>query len=1029
MANINQEVDKLTVDNQSVKEIADSITMDQSSEIIESQADTASLQLDQQDDSVFTGDKVDVAGPGFIKKIVTKLEGGEEKIKQREILNKSVFDKIDPNDGDYIVTPYGPVDAKEVIKKSKDYKGEGKPTRIRDRGKGGPEVTRTNLNNINGPESFTQFINFVGDQAPANLQQMPIKKLAKELSTPTFSAVKDGQPVRAFKSEDEVNAWIKKQKDADMYEVQQNQLYSERFLKDVLDPNKKTIADPVYIRKMLLAQVDVAAKADALAKKILKADADGSLTPSMQIEFEQMFALLGEVNKAIEGRTADVGRSLRMFGEARTMPTSTEQLKFLDANAPNKDTVQRAKQFLALNTIEDKAQASQMRFGKSFSESAEVLIKMWQTTWINGLLSSPITHLKNIVSNTAYAAWQVPVRYTAGGIGMIRKGIFKQDVKTVALEEGHRFAIDYLSSSIDSIRLGVKAFRNNAPLDGKASKLELEGTMNVFDDVSYGDTMFGKAWKKGMSYWGKFVTIPGKALLGEDEIFKGSARFAEFQSLARAAKDDYYDSLVKQGKYTQEQMDAMANQYYMNIVENPPADMIKQAVDFSKELTFTKDLEGKMKWIQDAINDTSLMSAGPLLKMFAPFIRTPTNLVTEALKNSPAMFMNPNFIKAIKAGGKEADMALAKVGLGTTVIMSFAGLAMNGMITGPGPGNKKMLRTYEATGWQKYSFAFNKEGWSDKGIEELKTYGLITQGEGKYYWSFDGLQPLSTLMGIGASIGEYFMANSYANAQGYNNTDIEQKMLMIATMAGYDILSEAPMLQGVADIIELAGHTLSGGLDEAETLRLVKNLSNKLGEFAIQGSPIGVYQSGKATIERFLDPTVSSLLSEDGDNLMDYSIRKYKSRLPYYSDDLPPRLDPLTGEEVTIGMGNFYELYSPFKRSDGTYIPGYQTLIDYNVEVFVPPVKKNGYELTAEQYNMWIDLATEKGKIQKEIDRLGIRYRNTKDLGAVQDKMKNVMAKSYRKAFDKLQKMYPEIADFYDEKDLENKVIGKTRWN
>jgi hypothetical protein len=340
-----------------------------------------------------------------------------------------------------------------------------------------------------------------------------------------------------------------------------------------------------------------------------------------------------------------------------------------------------------------------------------------------------------------------------------------------------------------------------------------------------------------------------------------------------------------------------------------------------------------------------------------------------------------------------------------------------------------MLKTYEATGWQKYSFVFNKEGWSDKGIEELKTYGLITQGEGKYYWSFDGLQPLSTLMGIGASIGEYFMANSYANAQGYNNTEIEQKMLMMATMAGYDILSEAPMLQGVADIIELMGSTLSGGLDEAETLRLVKNLSNKLGEFAIQGSPMGVYQSGKATIERYLDPTVSSLLSEDGDGLMDYSIRKYKSRLPYYSDDLPPRLDPLTGEEVTIGMGNFYENYSPFKRSDGTYIPGYQTLIDYNVEVFVPPVKKNGYELTAEQYNMWIDLATEKGKMQKEIDRLGIRYRNTKDLGAVQDKMKNVMAKSYRKAFDKLQKMYPEIADFYEEKDLEYKQIGKTRWN
>lgn len=1024
---LEENINKLTATNDEVLEAANSITTRDQKNIIEDASSTQIVGDTEDQESVFTGEEIQVAVNPLIRKGLNIIEGGEEKIKQREILNRSVFDKIDPDDGNYIVKPYDPVDLSTAVDDKSLTPTTGKPTPISKRAKGGPEVVRTNLNNIVGPDSLKQFINFVGDQYPARLKRMPIKKLAEELSGTRYNVLNDtGRIVKKFDNETAAQKWIDGKNTDVAYSIQKKELYDTKFLQDILDPKKKTVADPVFVRKMLVAQLDVADKLDELANKVLRMEADDTLTPDVQVEFNQMFALLGELNKAIEGRSADVGRTLRMFGEARTAKGSAPKIEFLEAQGANGgDTVKRAKQYLALNTVNEKANASMMRFGASLNETSEILVKMWQTTWINGLLSSPITHAKNFVSNLAYGAWQAPVRFTAGAIGHVRKQIFRQDVKTIQMMEGWNFAMDYFTSSMDSLRLGVKAFKENAPLDGKTSKLELDGINNIFTDVDYGNTQFGKTWKKGMAYYGKFITVPGRALIGADEMFKGMGRFAQFKALAGRARTDYMDELIKEGIYTQAEILEKGNRYYMDIINNPPADMIKQSVEFSKEITFTKDLEGTMKKIQDMINDSRLMSGGPVLKLFAPFVRTPTNLVTEALKHTPAMFLNPKFVQGIKAGGREADLAMAKVGLGMSIMYGVYNMALEGKITGAGPANRKMLKTYENAGWRKYSVVFDSSKWSDEGIQKLRTMGLLSQGPGKIYWSFDGLQPLSTLLGIGATIGEYFMANSYANSQGFSDMEFEEKLMMVGAMAGFDVVGEMPALDGLGKLMDIISGNIS---DEKEVIRTLENITSVASDFAIQGSPIGAYQSGKATIERMLDPTASSLLPDThNEGGSDYAVKKFKSRLPFYSNDLPPRLDPLTGEKVEIGLGNFYELYSPFKRSTGEYIPGYQTLIDWNVEVHVPPIKRNGYELTAQQYNDWILFATQNGKLQRDIVDIAKIYELESNIGAVQTKMRNTMQKAYKKGFQKLQEVYPEIMGFYTENELKEEVLGTTK--
>ena len=146
---LEQDIDKLVVDSKAVKEAAENINPENPNPVIQDSVITEVNTAPDDSTSVFTGEEEKVAGIGIIKRTLKpKKKAKEEKpLTEREILNKSVFDKIDPKDGDYIVTPYEPVDVKKVLDEAKDQPSAGKPSRITKRGKN-KKVPVFNLNNI-----------------------------------------------------------------------------------------------------------------------------------------------------------------------------------------------------------------------------------------------------------------------------------------------------------------------------------------------------------------------------------------------------------------------------------------------------------------------------------------------------------------------------------------------------------------------------------------------------------------------------------------------------------------------------------------------------------------------------------------------------------------------------------------------------------------------------------------------------------------------------------------------------------------
>jgi len=146
---------------------------------------------------------------------------------------------------------------------------------------------------------------------------------------------------------------------------------------------------------------------------------------------------------------------------------------------------------------------------------------------------------------------------------------------------------------------------------------------------------------------------------------------------------------------------------------------------------------------------------------------------------------------------------------------------------------------------------------------------------------------------------------------------------------------------------------------------------------------------------------------------------------------LPPLLDTMTGETVKRGKGNMYEMFSPFRKSDGKTSPVHQVLVEYGVPQYFPPKKIDGVELSAKQYNRWIELATEDGRLadmvvsfaqSPDIVRLAGR-----DLGEAQTLISKVISDAYSTGKERLIMEDPDLEEKIKEIKEMQKDYGKYR--
>jgi hypothetical protein len=685
---------------------------------------------------------------------------------------------------------------------------------------------------------------------------------------------------------------------------------SEAFLTRLVGNDGKMMANAVDTYKALEV---LESSANELTRLFKMVD-EGNATDVDKLKLRQQIAFHGMIQKGVKGMQTETARALAVFRIPRDGNAAVVR-QVLDQYGGDAALQDMARSYL---TLESRA-AQNALVEKSMMSGVK---DIWFSTYINGLLSSPVSHAKNILGNSLFGLYQIPERLVASFYGNVLPDGVRSWKALVPGSEQDKMEFDEALTMVQSLRNGItegfqlasKAWRTNTPSDLMSKVEEQRGLQESMGETLQRVTGQGpETWLgKALDYYGTAITLPGRALMTQDEFFKGVFYRMEINAqVTRRSKAVYRESL--DAGLSESEAAAKAMLEAESLLANPPADLDEIAMNFAQKGTFTAELPPALKSLQGVFNH-------PALKVVVPFFKTPANIGLQVIERTPFAPLSSQWREEVAKGGIYRDMALAKVTMGSAILATFGAAAAEGAITGRGPGRKADREAAMRDGWMPYSIRVGNE-----------------------WVSYQGMEPISALLAIAADYAEY--------ARHEPDADKVEQVFLGATYGLYEYLKEQPYLQGIAEVSRLIGSNQQG---EVDGKKIVDGLVKQFGGFVIGGSPAGAYSSLIAGIERLSDPTNrDTRASPDlpmGVRGFVEAFNRYKSRLPYFNDSLPEQLN-LWGDPIKSGQGKPYEMVLPTRVSPVQFSEVDDALVRMGSPVGMPERKIDGVELDAYQYN------------------------------------------------------------------------------
>ena len=406
----------------------------------------------------------------------------------------------------------------------------------------------------------------------------------------------------------------------------------------------------------------------------------------------------------------------------------------------------------------------------------------FNSAYINSLLSGVFTQAINIKSGV-YEALIRPLEQIAGGalradskaiqLGFAQyKGLMMHfgevvEMTRLALKQGDAI-LDPLSRTQDNLEIvGGKAIR---PISG--ANLGVEGAAGTAID-----------------WIGKVIEFPSRLLMTGDELLKQSNYRARL--FTNALDNTMTRGLDIQSKAGKENINKIfKNGFTKNGAANIKESSINQnALQYAREATYTNDLMGG-SYLNIGSHIQTFLNAAPIFRFLAPFIRTPTNLWRHMSNRIPGLgaFTKQNRMMWNSGDRRARSEVLGRQFMGVAVAMYGYHLATedvedkNGKrfpkITGNGPSNFEIKKTWLSLGWQPYSIA------------QVKDDGTVT------YKQYNRMDPRFMVLGFIADIKE-----NLANI----NDQSKEEMLTASIMTIMRNASNKTYLRGITEAMALIG--------------------------------------------------------------------------------------------------------------------------------------------------------------------------------------------------------------------------------
>jgi len=691
---------------------------------------------------------------------------------------------------------------------------------------------------------------------------------------------------------------------------------------------------------------------------------EGNASEADMLAFRQMVAQHAAIQAQAAGAAAEAGRALNAFKVTANsgMLLAAQVRHAMQSAGGQASTIKLAG---LINDAADPAAVAAATRNNWHARGSDMILEYW----INGLLSSPATHAVNTGSNAAVALWMIPERLLASGIS---KGLRSENGVRVGEAVGQLYGI--VQGTRDGLKLAWHALKTGEPTDAlqkyEARKYRAITAENIAEilgkkgrAVGLDPTAVanGGVVAQGVDLLGEAVRLPGRFLGAEDEFFKAVGYRMELNALA-------YRQAANEGLTGRE----FAVRVH-DIINNPPESMHLAAIDAGRIQTFTNDLGEFGKGVQRIAN------AHPVAKLLLPFVRTPVNIVKFVGMRSPLAPFAKTFKAEVAAGGARRDLALARMSLGSLVMMVGATMAANGIIVGKLSENSGVRDAQRRKGLQEYSIKI-----------------------GDKFYAFNRADPLGMFLGLSADAVEII---KYADDAG------AMEVAGAVSIALAQNLTSRTYLRGLSEFMT--------AMDDPK-----RYMPYYMKRMAATFVP---YTSLTAQVERSVDPTLRMATT---------IIDQIRSRTPGLSGDLPPRRN-LWGEPIVLEGGLGWDMISPIYTSTLKTSIADDEIINNDIDIRLPRKTMGSgrfaVELTPEEYDRYVYLSgkgiTIKGRsLKQHLEEVVIAskaYQSDRASkgpdGARALLIRNIIGKFRDAAKIQLLKEYPDLANSLGEARIEKR--------
>jgi hypothetical protein len=481
---------------------------------------------------------------------------------------------------------------------------------------------------------------------------------------------------------------------------------------------------------------------------------------------------------------------------------------------------------------------------------------------LNGMLSSPGTPLRAVITNMATSAKTALDNYISVGYG------------GKSIQEANAFVRGMFTGFAEAVGPAFKTMHTGRPMNSSTLRLDLTpGLKNMVKSSEDVAEAAGGAFanESGFNVWGKvkdgtnyLVTAPTRVLISVDTFWQ----HVNWRGFINA---EAYRQAADKGLTGEE-----AVQFVEAFNRKPPIEVDQAAKLLGSTNTMAKNLEGRSLAILQGIEGVT--GKIPFGKVLIPFMKTNFNLAEYSVVHSPlGLIMHSDVKAAIRAGGQARADALAKITSTTAAAGTLTWLATEGLITGDATDNPDI----------------------DKALRDTGAVPPPTSIKiGNKWVSVAHNEPLSTIVNISALLPK--LAGHISEGEYMDVVNVTKAALA-------DAVSPEGVTKSVSDLVNLiTGET-------------------SIGDYAANvGTRFMPFGGAVNDIRQSVDPVIrdTSPNPQDGKNaeLQEFYLKlknRYTNMVPWLSKTLPAQRN-IWGERIMQPDGIGPDAISPFATNDGS---------------------------------------------------------------------------------------------------------------